>query len=51
MVDPMHVHLVAAKDVMRCLKSTLDYGLRYASNGKIRLHGFADSGWARRFED
>ena len=51
MVDPIHVHLVAAKDVMRCLKSMLEYGLRYASNGKIRLHRFADSGWERRSED
>ena len=30
MVNPKHIHLVGAKHVMRYLKGTLDYGLRYA---------------------
>ena len=30
MVDPRQVHLVAAKHVLRYLKGTIDYGLRYA---------------------
>ena len=30
---------------MRHLKGNLRYGLRYASNYEIRLHGFIDSGW------
>ena len=47
MVNPKHIHLVGAKHVMRYLKGTLDYGLRYASNGEIKLHGFTDSDWAR----
>ena len=42
MVNPKHIHLSGAKHVMRYLKGTLDYGLTYASNGKIRLHGFTD---------
>ena len=45
MVNPKHIHLVGAKQVMRYLKGTLDYGLRYASNGEIRLHGFPYSDW------
>ena len=30
MVNPKHIQLVGKKDVMRYLKGTLDYGLRYA---------------------
>ena len=51
MGNPKHIHLVGVKHVMRYLKGTLDYGLRYASNGKIKLHGFTDSYWARSDED
>ena len=51
MVNPKHIHLVGAKHVMRYLKGTLDYGLRYASNGEIRLHGFKDSYWEGSVED
>ena len=51
MVNPNHIHLVGAKHVMIYLKGTLDYGLRYASNGEIRLHGFTDSDWAGSVED
>ena len=29
LVEPRHVHLVAAKHVMRYLKGTMDYGLSY----------------------
>ena len=32
MVNPKHVHLIGAKHVMRYLKGTLDYGLRYTSS-------------------
>ena len=28
-VNPKHIHLIGAKHVMRYLKGTLDYGLRY----------------------
>jgi hypothetical protein len=28
LVEPKHVHVVAAKHVMRYLKGTIDYGLR-----------------------
>ena len=46
MVEPRSVHLVAAKHVMRYLKGTIDYGLRYASYHEISLQGFTDSDWA-----
>ena len=45
MVNPKHIHLVGEKHVMRYLKGTLDYGLRYASNGEIILHVFTTSDW------
>ena len=32
MVEPRGVHLIAAKHVMRYLKGTIDYGLRYVSD-------------------
>ena len=51
MVNPKHNHLVGEKHVMRYLKGNLDYGLRYASNGEIRLHGFIDSYWEGSVED
>ena len=43
LMDPRHVHLIAAKHVLRCLKGTMDYGLKYDANQKINLHGYVDS--------
>ena len=51
MLNPKHIHLVGEKHVMRYLKGTLDYGLIYASNGEIILHGFTDSDWAGSVKD
>ena len=51
MVNPKHIHLIGTKHVMRYLKGTLDYGLRYASSGEIILHGFIDSNWAGSAKD
>jgi protein associated with RNAse G/E len=41
MVEPRHVHLVVEKHVLRYLKGTIDYGLRYVSDQEISLHGYA----------
>ena len=46
-----HVHLIGAKHVMRYLKGTLDYGLRYTSSREIKLHGYADSDWGGSAKD
>ena len=43
LTDPRHVHLIAAKHVLRYLKGTIDYGLKYDVNQKINLHGYVDS--------
>jgi hypothetical protein len=37
--------------VLRYLKGTIDYGLRYVSDHKIRLQGYADSDWAGSVTD
>ena len=51
MVNPKHIHLLGEKHVMRYLKGTLDYVLKYASNCQIILHGFTDSDWERSAKD
>ena len=51
MVNPKHIHLIGEKHVMRYLKGTLDYGLRYTSNSEISLHGFIDLDWAGSAKD
>jgi hypothetical protein len=47
LVEPIHVHLVAAKHVMRYLKGTLDYGLFYTGDCDFRLYGYIDSDWTK----
>jgi hypothetical protein len=51
LVEPRHVHLVAAKNVMRYLKGTLDYGLCYTGDCDFRLYGYTDSDWAESASD
>ena len=43
LTDPRHVHLIAAKHILRHLKGTVDYGLKYEVNQKINLEGYVDS--------
>jgi hypothetical protein len=45
-VEPKYVPLVAAKNVMRCLKGTLDDGLCYTGDCDFRLYGYTDSNLA-----
>ena len=46
LIDSKHVHLIAAKHILRYLKGTVDYGLKYEVNQKINLEGYVDSDWA-----
>ena len=39
---PRHVHLFAAKHILRYLNHTVDYGLKYEANQKINLVGYVD---------
>ena len=43
LIDLIHVHLVAAKHVLRYLKGTINYGFKYDVNQKINMHGYVDS--------
>ena len=45
LIDHRHVHLIAAKHFPRYLKGTVDYGLKYEKNKKIKLKGYVDSDW------
>ena len=40
-----HVHLMVAKNAVRYLKGTVDYGLKYEVNQKINLDGYKDLCW------
>src|SRR5713226_5080227 len=46
LTDPRSVHLIAAKHILRYLKGTIDYGLKYEANQKINLEGYVDLDWA-----
>ena len=37
LTDLRQVHLVVAKHILRYLKGTFDYGLRYDMNQKVKL--------------
>jgi hypothetical protein len=51
LVEPRHVHLEAAKHVMRYLKGTLDCGLSYDGDHNFTLSGYTDSDWAESVVD
>eukprot|EP00253_Pinus_taeda_P033822 PITA_33822 len=44
-VEPHHIHWIAAKNLLRYLRGTIHYGLRYIV-GNLRLHGYTDADWA-----
>jgi hypothetical protein len=51
LVEPRHVHLVAAKHVMRYLKGTIDCGLSYDGDHDFTLSGYTDADWTRSVSD
>ena len=46
LTDPRHVHLIVVKHILRYLKGTVDYGLKYEANQNINVEGYLDSYWA-----
>jgi hypothetical protein len=50
-VEPRHEHWIDTKHVLRYIRGTLNYGLRYIASSDIQLHGFIDSDWAGSTED
>jgi hypothetical protein len=51
LVEPRHVHLVAAKHVMRYFKGTIDYGLSYDGDHDFTLSGYTDADWVGSVSD
>ena len=51
MVEPRHVHLIVATHVLRYLKGTIDYGLRYVAYYEFRLVGYIDLDWVGSVTD
>jgi hypothetical protein len=45
MCEPKHIHMVAVKHILRYVRGTIAYGLRYTSSGGVMLHSFTDSDW------
>ena len=43
LTDPRHVHLIDAKHILRYLRGTIDYGIKYDVNQYINLEGYVDS--------
>ena len=46
MSEPRHRHWIVAKHVLRYLRGSVAFRLRYTSSGGVLLHGYADSDWA-----
>ena len=51
LVQPIQVHLVATKHVMRNLKGTIEFGLYYDGNHDYRLYGYTNVDWAGSISD
>jgi hypothetical protein len=45
MVEPRHVHWIVGKHVLRYLHGTIGYGLRYVSDGDVKLQGYTNYDW------
>ena len=50
MVEPHHIHWIGAKNLLRYLRGTITYRLRYTS-GDVRLLGYTDADWASSVVD
>ena len=46
MVEPRRAHWVAAKHILRYLRGTVEYGLKYTKGNEVQLSGFTDADWA-----
>jgi hypothetical protein len=42
MIEPRQRHWVEEKNILRYLRGTITYGLRYISSGGLFLHGYED---------
>jgi hypothetical protein len=51
MAKPHESHWNATKAVLRYLKGTLDYGIKYTDASDVELTGYSDSDWAGNLDD
>ncbi|CAJ2638092.1 unnamed protein product [Trifolium pratense] len=51
MSKPSHLHLGAAKRVLRYVMGTMEYGIRFEKNSKFEAKGYCDSDWAGSVDD
>ena len=51
MEKPLEIHWNATKEVLRYLKGTLDYGIKYTDASDVELTGYSDSNWADNMDD
>jgi hypothetical protein len=45
MVEPRHVHWMETKHMLKYPLCTIGYGLRYASDGDVKMHGYTYFDW------
>ena len=50
MVEPHHIHWIGAKNLLRYLRGTITYALRYIVRD-VRLFGYTNADWAGNVED
>ena len=51
MAKTHEIHWNAAKAILRYLKGTLDYGIKYIDASDVELIGYSDSDWAGNLDD
>lgn len=45
------IHFRAAKRILRYIKGTINFGVKFEKNQRFKLHGFSDSDWGRSIDD
>ena len=51
MHNPSQLHFGAAKSVLRYIKSTLNYSIKFSKCDTLNLHGYYDSDWGGCLDD
>ena len=51
MVEPKRVHWATTKHILRYVRGTVEYGLKYARGNDVRLNGFTNADWAGSLVD
>jgi hypothetical protein len=51
MAKPLESHWNETKAILRYLKGTLNYGIKYTDTSDVELIGYSDSDWAGSPDD